>query len=152
MSLKIARTTCCFITNDVLFRENERIPYKSSETCDFQTRWESHNSQQLFLSSKSRVKWKGFYCEILLFWSARWEANSYELEWKNDSSNKSMSMLPFTILLDSRYFIPNRSTVIVQFVIEKIASCHLSFSCWHLVFWFMFDVSPRPSSKRKTKS
>ena len=27
-SLKITRTTCCFITNDVLFRENEGIPYK----------------------------------------------------------------------------------------------------------------------------
>ena len=25
-------------------------------------------------------------------------------------------------------------TVIVKFVMEKITSCHLSFSCWHLVF------------------
>ena len=34
--------------------------------CDFQTRWESHNSQQLFLSSKSRVKWKGRICVFFL--------------------------------------------------------------------------------------
>ena len=25
-------------------------------------------------------------------------------------------------------------TVIVKFVMEKTTSCHLSFSCWHLVF------------------
>ena len=34
------------------------FPEKHSIICDFQTRWESHNSQQLFLSSKSRVKWR----------------------------------------------------------------------------------------------
>ena len=39
---------------------------KTSETCDFQTLWESHNSQQLFRSSKSRVKWKGTICKVLL--------------------------------------------------------------------------------------
>ena len=41
-------------------------PIKTAENCDFQTRWESHNSQQLFLSSKSRVKWKGAKRKLLL--------------------------------------------------------------------------------------
>ena len=39
---------------------------KHSIICDFQTRWESHNSQQLFLSSKSRVKWRGRNCVFFL--------------------------------------------------------------------------------------
>jgi len=60
---------------------------------------------------------------------------------KKGSINKSMLMLPLTMLLDSRCFIPNRSTVIVQFVIEKIISCHLSFSCWHLIFLFVLYVA-----------
>ena len=41
-------------------------PIKTAENCDFQTRWESHISQQLFLSSKSRVKWKGVIWKVLL--------------------------------------------------------------------------------------
>ena len=41
-------------------------PVKTSENRDFQTLWESHISQQLFLSSKSRVKWKGVKRKLLL--------------------------------------------------------------------------------------
>ena len=37
-----------------------------SVICDFQTLWESHISQQLFLSSKSRVKWRDTICKALL--------------------------------------------------------------------------------------
>ena len=37
-----------------------------SVICDFQMRWESHNSQQLFLSSNLGVKWKGGLCENIL--------------------------------------------------------------------------------------
>ena len=39
---------------------------KTSEKCDFQNRWESHNSQQLSLSSKYRVKWRGTKRKLLL--------------------------------------------------------------------------------------
>ena len=42
------------------------FPEKHSIICDFQTRWESHISHQLFLSSKSRVKWKGGNCVFFL--------------------------------------------------------------------------------------
>ena len=42
------------------------FPEKHSIICDFQARWESHNSQQLFLSSKSRVKWRGRICVFFL--------------------------------------------------------------------------------------
>ena len=48
------------------FEKTTHNPVKNSENCDFQTRWESHNSQQLFLSSKSRVKWKGAKRKLLL--------------------------------------------------------------------------------------
>ena len=48
------------------FAKTREFLAKLPETCDFQTRWESRISQQLFLSSKSRVKWKGVIWEVLL--------------------------------------------------------------------------------------
>ena len=39
---------------------------KTSENCDFQNRWESHNSQQLSLSSKYRAKWRDTKRKLLL--------------------------------------------------------------------------------------
>ena len=36
---------------------------KTTEICDFQSRWESRISQQLFLSSDFRVKWRGRKCK-----------------------------------------------------------------------------------------
>lgn len=41
------------------FEKTPHNPAKTSENHDFQSRWESHNSQQLFLCSKYRVKWRG---------------------------------------------------------------------------------------------
>ena len=48
------------------FEKTTHNPVKNSENCNFQGRWESHNSQQLFQSSKSRVKWKGVKRKLLL--------------------------------------------------------------------------------------
>ena len=48
------------------FAKTTEVLAKTSENCDFQTLWESLNSQQLFLSSKSRVKWKGVIWKVLL--------------------------------------------------------------------------------------
>lgn len=50
--------TCCFA-------RKRGFLTKTSETCDSQTLWESHHSQQLFLSSKSRVKWSDGNCEYV---------------------------------------------------------------------------------------
>ena len=47
----------------------EKTPHKlvkTSENWDFQNRWESHNSQQLSLSSKYRVKWRDTKRKLLL--------------------------------------------------------------------------------------
>lgn len=41
------------------FEKTPHNPAKTSKNHDFQSRWESHNSQQLSLSSKYRVKWRG---------------------------------------------------------------------------------------------
>ena len=41
------------------FEKTPHNPAKTSENHDFQSRWESHNSQQLSLSSKYHVKWRG---------------------------------------------------------------------------------------------
>ena len=44
----------------------EKTPHnraKTTEICDFQSRWESRISQQLFLSSDFRVKWRGKKCK-----------------------------------------------------------------------------------------
>lgn len=41
------------------FEKTPHNPAKISENHDFQSRWESHNSQQLSLCSKYRVKWRG---------------------------------------------------------------------------------------------
>ena len=48
------------------FEKTTHNPAKTSENYDFQSRWESHNSQQLFLSSKYRVKWRGTKRKLLL--------------------------------------------------------------------------------------
>ena len=48
------------------FEKTPHNPVKNSVNCDFQTLWESHISQQLFLSSKSRVKWRGTKRKLLL--------------------------------------------------------------------------------------
>ena len=48
------------------FEKTTHNPAKTSENYDFQSRWESRISQQLFLSSKSRVKWKGVIWKVLL--------------------------------------------------------------------------------------
>ncbi len=48
------------------FEKTTHKPVKTSENCDFQSRWESHNSQQLSLSSKYRVKWRGTKRKLLL--------------------------------------------------------------------------------------
>ena len=48
------------------FEKTTHNPVKNSENCDFQGCWESHNSQQLFLSSKSRVKWRSTKRKLLL--------------------------------------------------------------------------------------
>ena len=48
------------------FEKTTRNPVKTSENCDFQSCWESHISQQLFLSSKSHVKWRGTKRKLLL--------------------------------------------------------------------------------------
>ena len=39
------------------------IPEKRSQNLYFQTLWESHNSQQLFLNSNLGVKWRDRICE-----------------------------------------------------------------------------------------
>ena len=48
------------------FEKTTHNPAKTSENYDFQSRWESHNSQQLFLSSKYRVKWRGTKRKLIL--------------------------------------------------------------------------------------
>ena len=48
------------------FEKTPHNPAKTSENHDFQSRWESHNSQQLSLSSKHRVKWRGTKRKLLL--------------------------------------------------------------------------------------
>ena len=48
------------------FEKTTHNPAKTFENCNFQSRWESHNSQQLFLSSKCRVKWRGTKRKLLL--------------------------------------------------------------------------------------
>ena len=48
------------------FEKTTHNPAKTSENYDFQSRWESHNSQQLFLCSKYRVKWRGRKHKLLL--------------------------------------------------------------------------------------
>ena len=48
------------------FEKTPPKPVKISENCDFPNRWESHNSQQLSLSSKYRVKWRGTKRKLLL--------------------------------------------------------------------------------------
>ena len=54
----LSKMTCCFA-------RKRGFLTKTSETCDSQTLWESHHSQQLFLSSKSRVKWSDGNCEYV---------------------------------------------------------------------------------------
>ena len=41
------------------FQKTCKRSEKGSRNLDFQTLWESHNSQQLFLNSNLGVKWKG---------------------------------------------------------------------------------------------
>ena len=48
------------------FEKTTHNPAKTFENCNFQSRWKSHNSQQLFLSSKYRVKWRGTKRKLLL--------------------------------------------------------------------------------------
>ena len=48
------------------FEKTTHNPAKTSENYDFQSRWESHNSQQLLISSKYRVKWRGTKRKLLL--------------------------------------------------------------------------------------
>ena len=48
------------------FEKTTHNPIKISENCDFPNRWESHNAQQLSLSSKHRVKWRGTKRKLLL--------------------------------------------------------------------------------------
>ena len=48
------------------FKKTTHNPAKTSENYDFQSRWESHNSQQLSLCSKYRVKWRGTKRKVLL--------------------------------------------------------------------------------------
>ena len=48
------------------FEKTTHNPAKTSENYDFQSCWESHNSQQPFLSSKYRVKWRGAKRKLLL--------------------------------------------------------------------------------------
>ena len=48
------------------FEKTPHNPVKTSENHDFQSRWESHNSQQLSLCSKYRVKWRGAKRKVLL--------------------------------------------------------------------------------------
>ena len=45
------------------FEKTSHNRAKTTEICDFQSRWESRISQQLFLSSDFRVKWRGRKCK-----------------------------------------------------------------------------------------
>ena len=45
------------------FEKTSHNRAKTTEICDFQSRWESRISQQFFLSSDFRVKWRGRKCK-----------------------------------------------------------------------------------------
>ena len=45
------------------FEKTSHNRAKTTEICDFQSRWESRISQQLFLSSDFRVKWRARKCK-----------------------------------------------------------------------------------------
>ena len=55
-----------FLQKQALVSPPPHKPVKISENCDFQSHWESHNSQQLSLSSKYRVKWRDTKRKLLL--------------------------------------------------------------------------------------
>ena len=83
-----------FVKKIRFWEKSSDFSRKYSVICDFQTLWESHNSQQLFLSSKSRVKWRGMIRKVFLMRACR----AGEIEFLLFITNRSL--VPEQILFD----------------------------------------------------